>query len=404
MFKDLEKLIDKNFEQQVEFLKKLVQTKSANPYPNPQDSKPEDPIELAVAKTIKSELEKFGIKTEFVGVSGGRPNVVAEIKGQGNRTLIFNGHMDTVMPSRSYTVNPFGGEIRNGKLYGVGAADMKASLASFVYLAAALVKSKPKLKGKVIFTFVVDEESGACSKYGTAYLLEKGLKADAAIVAEPGTTSINNGHRGGYRFKLTTFGEPAHTGLKNWEQGKIGKNAIIEMQKATKGLENLAIPFKESATFPQRRPVFTFPTMIKGGSAINVVPDRCEAFGDVRLMPGNTKRQIRTLIEGKLNKIKGLKYKIEDLLFVPAFEVAKNEKIIKVLLKAHKETFGSKTPVVGAGPWNDAWMFLERGIPTVCGYGPDGGNIHGADEFVDLESMKKVTKVFAGTVLEFFNP
>ena len=162
----------------------------------------------------------WACQADWLAVSSQRPNVVCHIPGSGKteKTLILTTHMDTVEPS-DYTRDPWGAQIEEGRLYGVGAADAKAQIAAFVYAVYALRQAGITLAGGVTLAFVVDEEPGACSPYGTRYLLEQGLlQGDAAIIGEPGNHKIAIGHRGIYRFRLQIKGEATHTGVKAWEQ------------------------------------------------------------------------------------------------------------------------------------------------------------------------------------------
>ncbi len=181
-----------------------------------------------------------------------RPNVIATLRGTGptHRALILNGHMDTVMPSPLWTFDPFGADIRDGRLYGLGALDMKASLSVFVFVARALIEAGVTLGGDLILTFVVDEEPGGCSRFGSSYLLENGLTGSAAVVAEPENTNVTIGHRGGYRFRLITRGEATHTGLEAWERGIKGKNAVIDMARAITGAARAGAALRPDARFP----------------------------------------------------------------------------------------------------------------------------------------------------------
>ena len=106
----IKQIIKKNFKEQVLFLQKLVQTKSANPF-TPENSDPNEPIEREVAHLIKGKLREIGLKPKLIGVSKQRPNVVAELKGKGKKTLILNGHMDTILPPEDYSFNPWSGKI-----------------------------------------------------------------------------------------------------------------------------------------------------------------------------------------------------------------------------------------------------------------------------------------------------
>lgn len=269
-FTHLDEIIQRHRDEQIAFLQTLVRTRSANPF-IPDTSDPDEPIERNVAYVIDKQLRAIGLEPEFKGVSKERPNVVAVLHGTGSqrdsqrdsqRALILNGHMDTVMPSPLWTLDPFGGTIRDGRLYGLGALDMKASLSVFVYVAKALLEAGIALAGDLILTFVVDEEPGGCSRFGSSYLLENGVTGTAAVVAEPESTNVTTGHRGGYRFRLITRGEATHTGLEAWERGEKGKNAIIDMARVIAALQGLALPFDHTPAFPGRRPVLTFPTLI----------------------------------------------------------------------------------------------------------------------------------------------
>jgi len=393
--------IEKSKKEQVEFLRKLIQTNSINSnMDNPTKSSPYDPIEFEVAELISEKLKTFGLSPKFVGVSPARPNVVCEF-GKGKKTLIFNGHMDTVPPSSKDDYNPLLGFIRNGKLYGAGALDMKSALCCYVYMAKALQKYENGLKGKICLQFVIDEEPMAASQFGTRYLLEKGYKGDAAIVGEPGTHKITIGNRGGYRFKIEVLGESVHTGSREWEQNKKGSNAVLEMKKVIEALQNFRFNINEHPIFPNRKNILTFPTLITGGKSINIVPDSCIAFGDTRILPGVTREYMEEKIKKLIDKLK-LKYKFTPIVYVPPKFIKPNETIVKILKKNTKEIL-NKVPVVeGSGPWSDIWMLIEKGIPAV-NFGCDGEGMHSTNEYVDIKSVIDVTKIYALTALDFFN-
>ena len=400
-FAHLDEAIRRNWDEQVAFLQSMIRARSANPY-TPDTSDPHEPIEHDVAHLIHAKLRALGLEADLVGVSEERPNVLATLSGQRHdRALILNGHMDTVMPNPNWTRDPFGAEIAEGRLYGLGALDMKASLSMFVYVAKALLETGVTLGGDLHLSFVVDEEPGAYSRFGTAYLLEHGLRGTAAIVAEPENTNVTVGHRGGYRFRLTVYGEAAHTGLLAWERGEIGKNAIAMMARAIMALDRMPLPYEETPAFPGRKPVFTFPTMIDGGVSINAVPDRCVAYGDVRVLPGADADTVERLIRERLDAISGMEYKLERLLFVPAVEIPPETDIVQILVRHTTALTGRQPTTLGCGPWNDGWMFITRGIPAICGFGPNGAGVHAPDEYVELESLLTTTRILARAVVEY---
>ena len=220
LIKRLEKRIDNNFSAQIELLQKLVKAKSANQY-TPDLSPKDVPVEGKVAKLIYGEIKNLGLSPKRMGETRERSNVVCIFgPDRFRKSLILNGHMDTVEQTSTWTKKPFAGVVENNKLYGVGALDMKGTLSAYIFALKALVAEKVKLDGRLILEFVVDEEPGASSQFGTEYLVKKGILAKAAIIGEPGTGKISIGHRGGYRFRLTTSGEAVHTGFSAWEKKK----------------------------------------------------------------------------------------------------------------------------------------------------------------------------------------
>jgi succinyl-diaminopimelate desuccinylase len=367
---------------------------------DPMKSSPYNPVELDLARIIFSKLKEIGLKPKLEGLSPSRPNVVCEF-GHGPKTLIFNGHMDTVPAADGYDFHPFSAKIHDGKAYGVGALDMKSALCCFVYMAKALQEFENELAGKICLQFVIDEEPMAASHFGTRFLLDRGYLGDAAIVAEPGAKKITIGNRGGYRFKIEVFGDAVHTGSREWEKGQEGKNAILDMAKAIKALQGMEFPKADHPLFPGRKNVFTFPTIIEGGKSINIVPDFCVAFGDVRLMPGINQEFIENMIKEKLNTI-GISYKLTPVIYVPSTVIDPKEKIVKVIQGSAETILGYKPYSEGSGPWCDMWMFIEKGIPAV-NFGCEGGGVHDKNEYVEIQNMIDITKIYVLTALDFFN-
>lgn len=398
--------VQKLFSREQSFLQRLVRARSHNPF-TPENSRPDEPIEADVAKVIVQELQQLGyLQVQLVGVSVARQNVLCTIPGdsQSNKTLILSTHMDTVTPVDAYTRDPWDGQIEANRLYGVGSADAKAQIAAFIYAIHALRLANIRLRGNVLLAFVVDEEVGACSPFGTRYLFDQGLlHGDAAIIGEPGDDKIANGHRGLYRFRLVVHGEAVHTGLKAWEQRRKGRNAIHDVASLEQELVKLSLPDTPSATFPGRRSILTFPTLIKGGSEINIVPSTCEAYGEARLLPGLSATRVREIIEEQLQNLDVQSYQLDDLLDVPAVETERQAEVIQDLATAIQEVTGKGLRIEGSGPACDGWMFIRHGIPTVCGYGVNYGGVHGPNEWVDLTSLQHVTEVYARTIIHFLN-
>lgn len=418
----LDASIARHADDQIAFLQQLVQTPSANPF-TPETTDPHRPIERAVAHIIADTLAALGLEPVLSGASPARPNVVARLPGAspGGPALILNGHMDTVMPGDEWPTDPYAATLHDdsstpggARLVGLGALDMKASLSAFVFLARALREADVALGGELVLTFVVDEEPGGCSALGTAHVLETALgdlvaraaahhpaaAPVAAIVAEPMNDNVATGHRGGYRFKLTTHGAAAHTGLGAWERGEAGRNAILDMMRAVRALHDLELPFTPTPTFPGRVPVFTFPTLIAGGAGINIVPEACHAYGDARLLPGADGDAVEALIRARLDALPDLPYTLDRLLAVPSVTIPAAHSLVQSLVAHTAAVTGQRPTTEGCGPWNDGWMFITRGIPAVCGFGPNGAGVHSPGEYVALASLIETTRILARVVVD----
>lgn len=389
-----------SYEEEIAFLSALVKSKSSNPH-TPQDSPLHEGVEGEVPTLIFEKLKAIGLSPRYLGASKERPNVVAEWgEKRGRMGLMLNGHMDTIPPEGRDVISPYSGAVRNGKIYGLGSLDMKASLAAYIFAVKALIDAKVKIKGKLTLAFVVDEETGACSPYGTQYLLDQGVVPKTCLIGEHGSKFVRTAQRGGYRFKIVTKGEAVHTGVSAWERGEAGHNAVVDMSKIIEALQGLEIPYKQSKMFEGRKPMFTFPTKISGGVAMNTVPSSCEAYGDVRLLPGNSDAQVKILMIERLQKL-GVPYEIQDLIYVPAVEIDGHDPVVTSLQKAAKGVLGYTPETKVSGPATDGWMMIKRDIPTIMGFGPDGGGEHGKGEWVDLESLQKITEVYAKFIVDY---
>ncbi len=179
----------------------LIQINSINPALTP-DGKGEAEIGAYVAKN----LQELGLEVTTSEIAPGRVNVVGVLKGSGGgRSLLLNAHMDTV-GVEGMAIDPFGGELREGRVYGRGAQDMKGSLAAMIAAAKAIVDAGITLRGDLLITAVADEEH---SSTGTEALVKE-FRADGAIVTEPTDMHLCRAHRGFIWFEVETIGRAAH--------------------------------------------------------------------------------------------------------------------------------------------------------------------------------------------------
>jgi succinyl-diaminopimelate desuccinylase len=356
--------------------------------------------ETEVCKLIKEKLSEHGIKSKLVGNDKKRLNLIAKIEGRKHsKTLMLNGHTDTVPfgDLSKWKYKPLSGKFVDGKIYGRGSYDMKGGIASIVFAAIALKESQIKLGGNLILAFSADEESG--NHTGIRYLVKKGIKPTACIVAEPmSKKAIRIGSRGMYRFEIITKGKTAHTGSTS----KKGINAVIKMAKILLALQKMKPRYIKYKLFPP--PKITPGTIINGGIAINIVPDSCRALVDCRLSYGQTKKTILSDIRRELKRLKEkdkkLSFSIRELSYVPPAIINKNHRLVKISSKNIRKILGFEPSLKISGGVTDGNILVKAGIPTII-FGPEGDHAHSENEFVKVESIINISKVFALTAIDW---
>lgn len=357
--------------------------------------------EIALAEVIAAEAERLGLHAQVVGQHANRPNVIVSTSGKGETGLLLLGHLDTVPPgdAASWTHPPFSGAIADGCIYGRGAIDTKGGMAAALYALVALAHAGLPLRTQ--FIGVPDEETGATGTLGVTYLAERGLlNAKGAIYAYSGSQVIL-GHRGLLRYRLVCTGAAIHTGSYEWQEETKGANAVTGMARLLLALESHAFPYSSTPYFEPYRTVVTPGTVISGGVSVNVVPDRCEALVDIRTTPDNDVAVIEALLTRTIREIEGEKvgisFSYERLNFIPAVISDEHAPLFSVLGEVIPLVKGFPAERTVAGPANEGYLLIGRGIPTVCGLGPTGANAHAANEYVEIEGLVDAALIFALT-------
>jgi succinyl-diaminopimelate desuccinylase len=345
--------------------------------------------ERAMAEAVAGWCEAAGLRVELREVQPGRPNVLARW-GTGRRpVVILTGHLDTVPVGEGWTRDPFGAEVEGGRLYGRGACDMKGGLAAMLAALHDLRARGLEPAGDVLLAAVVGEEEDSA---GTLALLEDGIAADRALLAEPTGLELVRGNRGLVNYRLTVAGASAHASAP-----ELGHNAITAAAHVVLELEALA---RRLARHPH--PVLGAPNLtvgtIQGGTRPYVVPDRCVLEVDRRLNPGETAETARSeaevVIEAVRRRLPWLDVRFEfGSEYIP-FEVAADHPFVRSMLTGI-EAAGIQ-PRVGA--WRAAsdagFLAVRGGIPCVLfGPGDIGAAAHRPDEFVDLEEVDMASRV-----------
>jgi acetylornithine deacetylase/succinyl-diaminopimelate desuccinylase family protein len=396
--------------------------------------------EAEVAHHIGKTLEKRNIPTEYLSSHPNIENLIAtwQVNKDGRR-LLFNGHVDVVPPGEDWTVDPFAAEIRDGYIFGRGAMDMKGGVAAMTMAVCALRDLEVPLNGSIIVNAVGDEERQG--RLGTTYCIENAwdkIKADAAIIPEPSGLgplgyAVNIGEKGPVWLRVTTKGEKAHGSIP-----AAGRNAISLMLRLLQALQQSNPPSTKppisrkaiEAQFAEALGVksqlidgllrgdgnpiaagleaMTTTTMnigtIKGGSAPNVVPDRCESQIDFRILPGQQPQEMVQFIYDQATKLE--MRNMVELEIIEAFEGNsvpryEQDEIVTTVYNTSKEIIGPT--VYFLVPYaTDARLLRRAGLTSSVVYGPGSmTQAHVADENVPIDDLVKVTKVHALSALHF---
>jgi acetylornithine deacetylase/succinyl-diaminopimelate desuccinylase family protein len=350
--------------------------------------------ERQVAEAVAGWCEAAGLQVELREVGPGRPNVVARW-ATGRRPLtLLTGHLDTVPVGEGWSRDPFGGEVEGGRLYGRGACDMKAGLAAMLAALCDLRQRGLEPAGDVVLAAVVGEEEDSA---GTLALLEVGVEADRALLAEPTGLELVRSNRGLVNYRLEIEGSAAHAS----EPG-LGENAIVSAAQVVLGLDALARRLAGDPHPALGPPNLTVGT-IRGGTRPYVVPDRCLLEVDRRVNPGETSETVRAEAEEVLaavrRRLPGLKARFEPGPEYLPFEVAEDHPFVRDMLAAMKAS--GLQPRIGA--WRAAsdagFLVVRAGIPCLL-FGPGHvAEAHRPDEFVDLSEVDAAREVCSRLLL-----
>jgi len=353
----------------------LVRIDSVNP-----DLVAEAAGEEEIARFVAAWLKDAGLEVETEEIAPGRFNVVGIARGSGGgRSLLLNAHMDTVGVAGMET--PFEPRSENGRLYGRGAYDMKASLAAIMLAGAEAVGAG--LRGDVIVTAVCDEEVGSIGSEAVAGRYE----ADAAIVSEPTEERLAVAHRGFAWFEVETAGTAAHGSRPD-----LGEDAIVRMGHVLVGLEALDAALRERPAHRLLGWGSAHASLIEGGTELSTYPDHCLLRGERRTLPGETQADVEREARELLGDLRG---DARVTFFREPFEVDEGEEIVS-LVSRH----AGRPEIIGVPYWADSALFAAAGIPTIV-FGPKGEGAHAAVEWVDAASAQRCAEIYAAVAAGF---
>ena len=283
----------------------------------------------------------MGFNPKIVGPKK-HPSVICHIKKENtSKTIWLESCLDTVPAgdAAKWEYPPFEGKIIGNKMYGRGTADSKVAIALFCYLAKELAEDK-NFNASIFLGFDADEQTGNFT--GVREVIKHAAKADVCILGYQGINEISIGARGWLRLKITTLGKSAHTGSKT----NKGINAIHSMGKVINAITSLGLGQKTE-------PFFDFGSslnisQINGGVAINIVPDKCEANLDIRLLPSQMKDDVLNAIRVKLDELK-IQYESEVSQHEQAYLTDPKNPFVQILKNTASEVLGKEIPLVVSG-------------------------------------------------------
>jgi len=359
----------------------LVATPSVNP-----EIEESGAGEAAVAELTAGWLRAWGLSVEMSEVAAGRWNVVGRLEGDGvGPTLLLNGHLDTVGVA-GMGVEPFGGELKDGRLWGRGSCDMKGGVAAL--MAATAKVARDPLPGVLIVALTADEEHASL---GMEVLVRSGMRADAAVVCEPTSLAVMPAHKGFVWVEATFRGRAAHGSRPD-----AGVDAIEHAGRYLTALGALRSRLRAGEPHALLGHGSFHAGTIEGGSAPSVYPDVCRLVLERRTLPGEsaagTMDEFQAVLDELAAEVPELEAKLTQGLARPATEIPNDSPLVAGLMAACTAE-GVDSRLAGMTAWVDAAFLNQAGTPAVC-FGPGSiAQAHSADEWIDPSEIVACTAV-----------
>lgn len=341
---------------------------------------------------LEAFVLRLGARCRRQPVAPGRDNLVAELSWPGaGRPVLLEAHQDTV-PVDGMTVPPFDAEVRNGRLFGRGACDVKGGMAAMLAAMERLASERPRGSASVAVAFTVDEESGFTGVRRLARDLPAG--AGFAVVAEPTRLEVVVAHKGLVRWRIRTLGRSCHSARPS-----DGVNAVYRMAPVLAALEEYAAALSAVPAHPLLgRPTLSV-GVIRGGTSVNTVPGSCEIEIDRRLLPGERPdAAVDHCCRFLRDRLPGADVEIEPAWISDiALDTPPDTAAVQIALAAVRKVSGRAEPV-GVPYGTDASKLAEAGLPSIV-LGPgDIAQAHTVDEWIEVAELERAVEVYVELV------
>ena len=405
VYTDLDTWIDMHFDEQVQFLQELVRVPTDTP---PGNNAPHAQRTSELLEAMGLSVEKHAIPEAEVRAVGMQSvtNLLVRRKFGAGPTVLLNAHGDVVPPGEGWTHNPYGGDIEDGKMYGRATAVSKCDFSTYTFALRALEAIAKPTHGSVELLFTYDEEFGG--EVGPAWLLKHGIIQPDLMIAAGFSYQVITAHNGCLQMEVTVHGKMAHAAIP--DSGVDALQGAVHILNALYA-QNTLYQNISSDVKGINHPYLNV-GQIEGGTNTNVVPGRVTFKLDRRMIPEENPAEVeaglRALMAHAAAEKKGISIEVKRLLLANAMRPLPGNKPLVDAIQQHGEAvFGEPIPALGTPLYTDVRLFCEAGIPGVIyGAGPRTvleSHAKRADERIDLEDLRRATKVIARSLCDLLN-
>lgn len=410
-YQQIDAWIDAHFDEQVRFLQALIQVPTDTP---PGNNAPHAARTAELLKGMGLEAESYPVPAQQVHACGLQTitNLIVRRKYGSGPTIALNAHGDVVPPGEGWSHDPYGAQIEGGAMYGRATAVSKSDFSTFTFATRALESLDLALNGSVELHFTYDEEFGG--EVGPGWLLAQGLTRPDLMIAAGFSYQVVVAHNGCLQLEVTVHGEMSHAAIPDSGTDALqGANHILsalyrlnhDYLQVRSQVEGITHPYLNVG-------------LISGGTNTNVIPGKVVLKIDRRMIPEEDPAQVeadlrRIIEEAALNFRPprgghGIRVEIRRMLLARAMvPLPGNRPLVQALQKHGQAVFGEAIPAIGTPLYTDVRLYVERGIPGVIyGAGPRTvleSHAKRADERIQLQDLRRATKVVARTLLDLLS-